>query len=669
MSNKKIVFALVVVCASLAGMTADGKSTSYTATEQYVDNKVSNAIETVVGTLTIATNTLDEIIQTNIVTSIASATSEVVRVVEKEISEVTNITESLYQDYFTATNLHNVSRLITYTNISETVWGATPLIPVLNPIRYLIWDEKGCRWVVNSSPSTEVVFGYAIPYAGKYALEITIKNEQTGISEGTLTRHTGAAKFSDFGDLADRVQYRLPYPTNAIPSSVIADSPWMTPNHIGDVSISGDIRATTALIGHDITPIGTAFGNGSIFAGHNIVADGSDSLVIGQHLVSANAYSITLGYNVENLAGNTFVWSGVAEYGKNYQVTEPGTFSINPVDGIAGFYIGETNLATILEKNFSTNIYNFEERLISGDIIVQTAIDAGSAGAAARADVAYALMGSEEQRSADAIFAQIDSKNENRTIPLFIIDLNPSESRYWEHIELKGTTNNYATAQENMLYFMATTTNEDPNDILFIHDWCRLFILSKRADSDIRRWVRIKNTGDLDGYAPLALAIIIDPSSVMLRRDQGTEWLSENNKELIWSYVRIGHETTETDQDGNQTWRPVMPIKWYAEMPEWAKQENAPIDISDITPYEPTGEPLYEYSPLAGRKYDFSNNESFYTAVRDIVMAMGGTVTNFPSEFNTYVRSAQTNLYYKVQAVRDQNDNLTLEIDNIGVSR
>ena len=172
--------------------------------------------------------------------------------------------------------------------------------------------------------------------------------------------------------------------------------------------------------------------------------------------------------------------------------------------------------------------------------------------------------------------------------PLFVIDLNPDKTRFWNHIELKATTNNYRTAHQNMLFFMGTTTNgTNTDDTVFIHDWCRLFILSRRVSSDVRKWIRIRNTGDLNGYAPLALAIIVDPS--MFRRNQGSEWLYEGNEELVWSYVRIGLQDVETDQDGVQCWRPVMPVKWFAEgeLPAWANEPAVTPDSSDVAEYVP----------------------------------------------------------------------------------
>jgi hypothetical protein len=36
-------------------------------------------------------------------------------------------------------------------------------------------------------------------------------------------------------------------------------------------------------------------------------------------------------------------------------------------------------------------------------------------------------------------------------------------------------------------------------------------------------------------------------------------------------------------------------------------------------------------TPLAGRTYDFATNIGLYTAVRDVILALGGSVTNFPA--------------------------------------
>ena len=169
--------------------------------------------------------------------------------------------------------------------------------------------------------------------------------------------------------------------------------------------------------------------------------------------------------------------------------------------------------------------------------------------------------------------------------PLFVIDLNPGETSVWQHIELKATTNNFATT-EGMTFFTATTSNgvADTGDI--IHDWCRIYIASKEVNSDGRCWTAIKNTGELNGYAPLTIAIIVDPSSAFLKRSasigDNAAWLYEGNDDIIWSYSRIDANDPETDGNGQPCWRMVMPVRWYSTLPEWANT-NAVIQ-SAVSP-------------------------------------------------------------------------------------
>ena len=69
--------------------------------------------------------------------------------------------------------------------------------------------------------------------------------------------------------------------------------------------------------------------------------------------LSANAdFSQAFGYNAETKADDTyaFVWNGDAERAlfDYYQSHGPGTFNINPTEGLSGAYIGEQSLAEIL---------------------------------------------------------------------------------------------------------------------------------------------------------------------------------------------------------------------------------------------------------------------------------------------------------------------------------
>jgi len=238
-----------------------------------------------------------------------------------------------------------------------------------------------------------------------------------------------------------------------------------------------------------------------------------------------NAIAINSGALANN--PRSFVWKGSGSESE-YASHGNGTFNVDPNNGVNGLYIGETNFADHVRNiagTFTTNRY-----------------------------------------------------------PLFVIDLNPGEARVWQHIELKATTNNFEN--DSLVFYGASTDNEDANSLVE-HDWFRLFVLSKRADSDVRKWTRISRTGDIAGYAPLALAVLVDTGDAnSFRRGPGRRFaVHDRDPNLVWSYVRIDSSAPETDQDGRSCWRPVMPVKWYAELPDWATNDCSTVDASGIEPY------------------------------------------------------------------------------------
>lgn len=211
---------------------------------------------------------------------------------------------------------------------------------------------------------------------------------------------------------------------------------------------------------------------------------------------------------------------------------------------------------------------------------------------------------------------------------LFVIDLNPGEARIWNGIELKATTNNFAVTEsgEGMLFYCPTIINGVKGELgpynVGTNDWCRLFVLSKRADSDIRRWTAISNTADLLGYAPLSLAVLV--SQDKLRRVADKDWLYEGNKELIWSFVRISDEP-ETDQDGRQCWRPIMPVKWYDELPDWANKSPESFDSEGIAQYVAPWQEAIEGADTSYQRFDVATNVN--QSVQYVTNALGGVLS------------------------------------------
>jgi hypothetical protein len=86
-----------------------------------------------------------------------------------------------------------------------------------------------------------------------------------------------------------------------------------------------------------LAPVGTdVYDSQNIIIGgyhHNVVSNAPYSVVLGGTTVVTNQY--------------VFMWNG--GYGQ-YADHGPRTFNVNPVGGIEGFWIGETNLATYLQN-------------------------------------------------------------------------------------------------------------------------------------------------------------------------------------------------------------------------------------------------------------------------------------------------------------------------------
>lgn len=80
-------------------------------------------------------------------------------------------------------------------------------------------------------------------------------------------------------------------------------------------------------------------------------------LAAGAYLCADASFSQAFGYNSQTVSSDqySFVWNGddTKAIGDYYTSHGKGTFSINPLSGLSGFYLGEDNLAQILAENGS----------------------------------------------------------------------------------------------------------------------------------------------------------------------------------------------------------------------------------------------------------------------------------------------------------------------------
>ena len=169
---------------------------------------------------------------------------------------------------------------------------------------------------------------------------------------------------------------------------------------------------------------------------------------------------------------------------------------------------------------------------------------------------------------------------EEKRHALLILDLNAENGGKWRSFELKASTNNFARVEgggeaANMVFWgcsdEADGYADGANPILADRgqDRMRLYWLTSRVaggGSDGRAWTRIGTTLDLVGAYPKYLAVIVSPDLCF-----DGSCLSEENEEIVWCYAKADASGSERDTNGVTVWHPVQPVRWFRDLPEWAK--------------------------------------------------------------------------------------------------
>ena len=159
---------------------------------------------------------------------------------------------------------------------------------------------------------------------------------------------------------------------------------------------------------------------------------------------------------------------------------------------------------------------------------------------------------------------------------LFILDLNAENGGSWRSFELKASTNNFeriaGKPAANMCFWGCSDEADGYSDgtVPLVptrgQDKMRLFWLTKRLGGDGRAWTKIPTTLDLTGANPNKLAVLISPDLCFDGR-----WLGEENEEVVWCYTRGDASGSEKDTNGEVLWHPVQPVRWFRDLPEWAR--------------------------------------------------------------------------------------------------
>ncbi len=158
----------------------------------------------------------------------------------------------------------------------------------------------------------------------------------------------------------------IPGPTNPVPS--LEDVTGVGGRTIWPIYITGPDSTSTGVVGqysfrhgynvhapgqyaHALGDGGVASGQFSLVGGYYSHAWGYNSFALGA-MCEAGNFAFSAGWKGFATNDFSFVWQGrdfLQPTPEPYISKGPGTFGINPVGGQSGFYVGDTNLATIIQ--------------------------------------------------------------------------------------------------------------------------------------------------------------------------------------------------------------------------------------------------------------------------------------------------------------------------------
>lgn len=110
-----------------------------------------------------------------------------------------------------------------------------------------------------------------------------------------------------------------------------------------------------------------SIGNYSVAIGNNTVASNTYSIAEGNGSVAFGAQSKASGFMATTIHRNSYVWNGDTSI-SNYQSHGIGTFNVNPVSGMNGFFIGSQNIGGVvssLDSKIDSNMTSVSNSMTS----------------------------------------------------------------------------------------------------------------------------------------------------------------------------------------------------------------------------------------------------------------------------------------------------------------
>ena len=172
-------------------------------------------------------------------------------------------------------------------------------------------------------------------------------NEVAAHAEGAYTKAAGNSSHAEgyITITQNRASHAEGYQTSAIAQASHAEGVQSEANGSGAHAEGGAVLNTTSYKG------GTASGPGSHAEGYKTLASGHWSHAGGEQTSAVGRCTFAIGDHAQALSNDMFVWNGIrnSTYIPTNNNASIGNFCINPKNGIAGFYIGTSSLANVLD--------------------------------------------------------------------------------------------------------------------------------------------------------------------------------------------------------------------------------------------------------------------------------------------------------------------------------
>ena len=204
-----------------------------------------------------------------------------------------------------------------------------------------------------------------------------------------------------------------------------------------------------------------------------------------------------------------------------------------------------------------------------------------------------------------------------RRIAMFIIPVNYTTNGPWTSFELKASTNNFCHGRMNEIpeeVFMQYFMDSDVADVgglgsdQTFRDRAKLYVVNEgKGDMGLekRSYTRIANTAVLHGIRHVEEVVVLVDAHDLIRHPEewkcDNPWLTSLNEHLMWIYGRKGIGQWEEAHGSKPMWRPVAPVRWFKEMPNWSQladeeyyqhfPTNAPVAVNENGDPPPVVEP------------------------------------------------------------------------------